>query len=65
MLETVIVLRQTLETATDAPPAADTEPTLPAPEALGAQFNHRCSPRIKPNDLHHVSFSLATFSSSV
>ncbi|XP_056300693.1 protein virilizer homolog [Pseudoliparis swirei] len=41
MLETVIVLRQTLETATDAPPAADTEPTLPAPEALGAQFNHR------------------------
>uniref|UniRef100_A0A8C2WXY3 Vir like m6A methyltransferase associated n=1 Tax=Cyclopterus lumpus TaxID=8103 RepID=A0A8C2WXY3_CYCLU len=41
MLETVIVLRQTLETATDSPPAADTEPTLPAPEALGAQFNHR------------------------
>ncbi|XP_070767716.1 protein virilizer homolog [Enoplosus armatus] len=41
MLENVIVLRQTLETATDTPPAADTEPTLPAPEALAAQFNHR------------------------
>ncbi|KAF7669699.1 hypothetical protein LDENG_00147220 [Lucifuga dentata] len=41
MLETVIVLRQTLETATDTPPVVDTEPTLPAPETLGAQFNHR------------------------
>ncbi len=41
MLENVIALRQTLETATDAPSAADTEPTLPAPETLGAQFNHR------------------------
>ncbi len=41
MLDNVIVLRQTLETATDTPPAADTEPTLPAPESLGAQFNHR------------------------
>ncbi|KAK1895073.1 Protein virilizer like [Dissostichus eleginoides] len=40
MLETVVVLRQTLETATDSPPAVDTEPTLPAPESLGAQFNH-------------------------
>lgn len=41
MLETVIVLRQTLETATDTPAAVDTEPILPAPEALGTQFNHR------------------------
>uniref|UniRef100_A0A8D0CPQ2 Vir like m6A methyltransferase associated n=1 Tax=Sander lucioperca TaxID=283035 RepID=A0A8D0CPQ2_SANLU len=46
MLETVIVLRQTLETATDAPPAIDriaidTEPILPAPDTLAAQFNHR------------------------
>ncbi|KAM9852272.1 protein virilizer homolog [Aulostomus maculatus] len=41
MLESVIVLRQTLETATDTPPAAETEPTLPIPETLGAQFNHR------------------------
>lgn len=41
MLENVIVLRQTLETATDTPPATETEPTLPAPETLGAQFNHR------------------------
>ncbi|KAM7420752.1 hypothetical protein PAMA_015125 [Pampus argenteus] len=41
MLENVIVLRQTLETAADTPPAADTEPTLPAPETLVAQFNHR------------------------
>uniref|UniRef100_A0AAQ5ZEP6 Virilizer N-terminal domain-containing protein n=1 Tax=Amphiprion ocellaris TaxID=80972 RepID=A0AAQ5ZEP6_AMPOC len=41
MLDNVIVLRQTLETATDSPPAAETEPTLPAPETLGAQFNHR------------------------
>uniref|UniRef100_A0A7N9AL89 Vir like m6A methyltransferase associated n=1 Tax=Mastacembelus armatus TaxID=205130 RepID=A0A7N9AL89_9TELE len=41
MLENVIVLRQTLEMATDTLPAAETEPTLPAPETLGAQFNHR------------------------
>ncbi|XP_056142523.1 protein virilizer homolog [Lampris incognitus] len=41
MLENVIVLRQTLESATDTPSAADTEPTLPAPETLLAQFNHR------------------------
>ncbi|XP_041649805.1 protein virilizer homolog isoform X3 [Cheilinus undulatus] len=41
LLENVIVLRQTLETVTDTPPVADTEPTLPAPETLGAQFNHR------------------------
>lgn len=41
MLENVIVLRQLLETATDATPAADPEPTLPAPETLGAQFNNR------------------------
>ncbi|XP_028281928.1 protein virilizer homolog isoform X2 [Parambassis ranga] len=41
LLENVIVLRQALETATDTPPASETEPTLPAPETLGAQFNHR------------------------
>ncbi|XP_029958264.1 protein virilizer homolog isoform X3 [Salarias fasciatus] len=41
LLENVIVLRQTLETAGDSPPTADTEPTLPPPETLGAQFNHR------------------------
>uniref|UniRef100_A0AAX7TNZ5 Virilizer N-terminal domain-containing protein n=1 Tax=Astatotilapia calliptera TaxID=8154 RepID=A0AAX7TNZ5_ASTCA len=41
MLENVIALRQTLQAATNTPPAADTEPTLPAPETLGAQFNHR------------------------
>ncbi|XP_054637823.1 protein virilizer homolog isoform X2 [Dunckerocampus dactyliophorus] len=41
MLESVTVLRQTLETAADEPPAADTEPTLPVPETLAAQFNHR------------------------
>lgn len=41
MLENVIVLRQLLETASDAPPAVDPEPTLPAPETLGAQFNNR------------------------
>lgn len=40
-MENVIFLRQTLETATDTPPAVDSEPTLPAPETLGAQFNHR------------------------
>lgn len=55
-METVIVLRQTLETATDAPPVADTEPTLPAPEALGAQFNHRYSPRMIPKDIHQDIF---------
>uniref|UniRef100_A0A671UMM0 Vir like m6A methyltransferase associated n=1 Tax=Sparus aurata TaxID=8175 RepID=A0A671UMM0_SPAAU len=41
MLENVIVLRQLLETAIDTPPVAETEPTLPAPETLGAQFNNR------------------------
>ncbi|XP_074540044.1 protein virilizer homolog isoform X2 [Halichoeres trimaculatus] len=41
LLDNVIVLRQTLEAATDAPTLADNEPTLPAPETLGAQFNHR------------------------
>lgn len=41
MLDNVIVLRQTLEAASDPPPAAETEPILPAPEILGAQFNHR------------------------
>ncbi|XP_013871078.1 protein virilizer homolog isoform X1 [Austrofundulus limnaeus] len=41
MLENVIVLKQTLEASTEAPPAAETEPVLPAPETLAAQFNHR------------------------
>ncbi|XP_070691346.1 protein virilizer homolog isoform X3 [Pempheris klunzingeri] len=41
MLDNVIALRQTLEAATDTLPAADTEPALPVPETLGAQFNHR------------------------
>ncbi|KAM9724411.1 protein virilizer homolog isoform 3-T3 [Menidia menidia] len=41
MLENVVVLRQTMEAATDTPPAAETEPTLPAPETLAAQYNHR------------------------
>ncbi|XP_068616022.1 protein virilizer homolog [Brachionichthys hirsutus] len=41
MLENVIVLRQLLEMATDTAPAEDSEPTLPPPEALGAQFNNR------------------------
>lgn len=41
VLETVIVLRQMLESATDAPAPAETEPVLPAPETLAAQFNNR------------------------
>lgn len=41
ILENVIVLRQTLESATDTPATAETEPTLPPPETLGALFNHR------------------------
>ncbi|XP_061676769.1 protein virilizer homolog isoform X2 [Syngnathoides biaculeatus] len=41
LLESVTVLRQTLEAAADEPPAVDTEPTLPAPETLAIQFNHR------------------------
>lgn len=40
-METVIVLRQMLESATDAPSQAETEPVLPAPETLAAQFNNR------------------------
>lgn len=39
----MIVLRQLLETASDAPPAVDPEPTLPTAETLGAQFNNRYS----------------------
>ncbi|XP_068180456.1 protein virilizer homolog isoform X2 [Antennarius striatus] len=41
VLENVIVLRQLLETATDTAPFEDSEPTLPPPETLGAQFNNR------------------------
>uniref|UniRef100_A0A3Q2QRL4 Vir like m6A methyltransferase associated n=1 Tax=Fundulus heteroclitus TaxID=8078 RepID=A0A3Q2QRL4_FUNHE len=41
MMENVAVLKQTLETATETAPAAETEPVLPAPETLAAQFNHR------------------------
>lgn len=41
MLENVIVLRQMLETATDTPPSAESEPILPAPETLAVQFNNR------------------------
>ncbi|XP_027868533.1 protein virilizer homolog isoform X2 [Xiphophorus couchianus] len=41
MMENVIVLKQTLETATESPPPSETEPVLPAPETLAAQFNHR------------------------
>ncbi|XP_077382365.1 protein virilizer homolog isoform X1 [Festucalex cinctus] len=41
LLESVTVLRQMLETAADEPPAVDNEPTLPAPETLATQFNHR------------------------
>uniref|UniRef100_A0A3Q2ZQP3 Vir like m6A methyltransferase associated n=1 Tax=Kryptolebias marmoratus TaxID=37003 RepID=A0A3Q2ZQP3_KRYMA len=41
MLENVIVLRQMLEASSEAPPAAETEPVLPAPETLATQFNHR------------------------
>lgn len=41
MLENVIVLKQVLETATDTPSTNELEPTLPAPETLGAQFKNR------------------------
>uniref|UniRef100_H3DLY9 Vir like m6A methyltransferase associated n=1 Tax=Tetraodon nigroviridis TaxID=99883 RepID=H3DLY9_TETNG len=41
MLENVIVLKQVLETATDTPSTNESEPTLPAPETLGAQFKNR------------------------
>ncbi|XP_057691450.1 protein virilizer homolog isoform X2 [Corythoichthys intestinalis] len=41
LLESVTVLRQTVDTAADEPPAVDVEPTLPAPETLAIQFNHR------------------------
>lgn len=36
------MLRQMLESATDAPSPAETEPVLPAPETLASQFNSRC-----------------------
>ncbi|XP_072317454.1 protein virilizer homolog [Eucyclogobius newberryi] len=41
MLENVIVLRQTLESASDSGPGLDSEPALPLPEPLHMQFNHR------------------------
>ncbi|KAK7886771.1 hypothetical protein WMY93_026392 [Mugilogobius chulae] len=41
MLENVMVLRQTLESASDSAPVLDSEPTLPQPEPLASQFNHR------------------------
>lgn len=41
MLENVIVLKQVLETAADTPSTTEPEPTLPAPETLGAQFKNR------------------------
>lgn len=46
MLENVIVLRQTLEVASDTTPLTETEPILPPPETLAAQFNHRFVIRI-------------------
>lgn len=46
LLENVVGLRQMLEGAADAPcaPEQETEPTLPAPDTLQAQFNHRSRP---------------------
>uniref|UniRef100_A0A8C5B3W2 Vir like m6A methyltransferase associated n=1 Tax=Gadus morhua TaxID=8049 RepID=A0A8C5B3W2_GADMO len=41
MLDNVVYLRQSFDNATDVLPAADTEPSLPGPETLLAQFNHR------------------------
>ncbi|XP_035240011.1 protein virilizer homolog [Anguilla anguilla] len=43
LLENVVGLRQMLESAGDTPPAPEqeAEPTLPAPDSLQAQFNHR------------------------
>lgn len=41
MLENVIVLKQVVETAADTPSTNEPEPTLPAPETLGAQFKNR------------------------
>lgn len=60
MLENVIVLKQTLETATENLPAAETEPILPAPETLAAQFNHRLvfKSLLKCACLHRKSHSL-------
>uniref|UniRef100_A0A3Q2CPU3 Vir like m6A methyltransferase associated n=1 Tax=Cyprinodon variegatus TaxID=28743 RepID=A0A3Q2CPU3_CYPVA len=41
MMENVIVLKQTLETAKETPSVVENEPILPTPETLAAQFNHR------------------------
>ncbi|CAL8247193.1 unnamed protein product [Lota lota] len=41
MLDNVVYLRQSFDNATDVLPAADAEPSLPGPETLLAQFNHR------------------------
>ncbi|XP_077577132.1 protein virilizer homolog [Stigmatopora nigra] len=41
LLESVTVLQQTVEAASDEPSAVEVEPTLPPPETLAIQFNHR------------------------
>lgn len=58
MLENVIVLKQVLETATDTPSTNDPEPTMPAPETLGAQFKNRyqiCFPLYSPLFSHKAA----------
>lgn len=44
LLENVVGLRQIIESSGDAQTNAEpeTEPSLPAPEPLQTQFNHRC-----------------------
>uniref|UniRef100_A0A8C7HL68 Vir like m6A methyltransferase associated n=1 Tax=Oncorhynchus kisutch TaxID=8019 RepID=A0A8C7HL68_ONCKI len=44
LLENVIGLRQTLESTMDTSSPPETEPTLPNPDTLLAQFNHRYRP---------------------
>ena len=48
MLDNVVYLRQTFDNAMDVLPAADTEPSLPGPETLLAQFNHRYTAALSP-----------------
>lgn len=62
MLENVIVLKQVLETATDTPSTNESEPTLPAPETLGAQFKNRYQICLPLSSFSHEEASSFHFS---
>ena len=48
MLDNMVYLRQSFDNATDVLPVVDAEPSLPGPETLLAQFNHRYTAALSP-----------------